>query len=155
MDWRAHSAIGAVFSAGSAYLLGAGGFIELVFFAFFGSLCALLPDLDHDHSKGRKILDTAAILVAAAIGYLYACRGGLCIPVSGAVPGLVVFLIIAGAYFVFFKLFKPRHRGITHTIAAALAFGIFVFLAAGLVPAVCGFSAYFSHLLADRQIKFI
>lgn len=156
MDWRAHTAIGAAFSAGTAYILGVHGFPELVFFAFFGALSALVPDLDHDHSKGRKLLDSVMIAFAGVMGYLYACHGSLCVPGPGAIAdATIVFLVLAGAYFVLFMIFKPRHRGITHTLAACTMFGVGIYLLAGLVPALAGFAGYFSHLLADRQIKLI
>ena len=156
MDWRAHSAIGAVFSAGAAWLLGSDGFVQLVFFAFFGALAALLPDLDLDQSKGKRILDSSVVALALILAFLYACGGRICVPgIGGAIDAAILFLIVVGAYFVFFRLFKPRHRGITHTLVACFVFGVLVYLAAGLVPAVCGFSAYFSHLLADRQVKLV
>jgi membrane-bound metal-dependent hydrolase YbcI (DUF457 family) len=156
MDWKAHIVIGAVFAFAAAYIVEVRAFPELVFFAFFGALSALVPDLDHESSKGRKILDSAMVLIAAVIGYLYVCGGGLCVPGIGKLfDAAAIFLIIAGAYFVFFRFFKPRHRGITHTLAACSVFGVLVYLAAGFLPALAGFAGYLSHLVADRQIKLI
>jgi membrane-bound metal-dependent hydrolase YbcI (DUF457 family) len=154
MDWKAHTVIGAIFALASAHILEVRDFPELVFLAFFGALCALLPDLDHESSKGRKILDSAMLLIALIIGWLFACGGSVCVPAVESLYSIgTVFFIILGAYFFIFRVFKPRHRGITHTLVSCFAFGVLVYFAAGFVPALAGFSGYLSHLVADRQIK--
>ncbi len=145
MNWKPHLAIGIILTAIVFYFLGT-GLVGLVIFSLFGGLCALVPDLDHDSSKGRKILDLVAILFALVLAYFINGFG---------LAMLLTFLVISGAYFVIFKLFKPKHRGITHTIFACFVFAIGLFLLAGKEIAMAGFVGYLSHLLADNQIKFI
>ncbi|HSB46974.1 MAG TPA: metal-dependent hydrolase [Candidatus Bilamarchaeum sp.] len=156
MDWKAHTVVGAVFALAAVYVFEVRAFPELVFFAFFGALCALVPDLDIETSKGRQMLDFAMLLFALCIGYLYACRGSMCLPAleSLSLIGTVFFLIL-GAYFFLFRVFKPRHRGITHTLAACCVFAAIVYVAGGLLPALAGFAGYLSHLVADRHLKLV
>ena len=108
--------------------------------------------MDHDISKGRKLLDIVAIVLALALAaYFYffnsASFG------SGFSGSLIVFLAIIGAYFIAFKILKPSHRGITHSIVLCFAFSVLVYLIAGFQLAVAGFVGYFSHLLADKEMK--
>lgn len=155
MNWRGHIGVGAVFCAGVSYGLGA-GWVQLLFAAVFGALCALVPDLDHDMSKGRKWLDLLAIAFALMTAYSFVCRGSVCLPAVSAVEAAaVLFLAILGAYFLIFRLFKPRHRGITHTLVACFGFGVLMYLVAGGTIALVGAAGYFSHLLADRHIRLI
>jgi membrane-bound metal-dependent hydrolase YbcI (DUF457 family) len=156
MDWKAHTALGAVFAFAAAYVAEVRDFPELIFLAFFGALSALLPDLDHESSKGKKILDSMMVVFALVFAYMYSCAGNLCVPGPEDVSGFaIVFLTIMGVYFVFFRFFKPRHRGITHTLAACSVFGVLVYFVAGFVPALAGFAGYLSHLVADRHIRLI
>jgi membrane-bound metal-dependent hydrolase YbcI (DUF457 family) len=158
MDWRSHALIGGVFALAGGYLLGVQGMFELVFIAVFGGLCALAPDLDHDTSKGRKWLDIAAVGFSLMIVYRSGCGGmsGFCIPGLDELRGMAMaFFALCGIYFLFFRFFKPKHRGITHTLAACFVFGVLVYVFTGFQLAIIGLVAYFSHLLADQHIKTI
>ena len=146
MNWRAHLVIGLILCAILFYLLGTGIF-DLLIFSLFGGLCALAPDLDHDMSKGRKIMDAVAILLSLILAYF--ASGGTILSM------LIIFLALVGLYFVLFKLFKPKHRGITHTLVACFGFSVLIFFLAGKMFAIAGFIGYLSHLIADRQIKVI
>lgn len=122
----------------------------------FGAMSALLPDLDHDASKGRKILDAVFMLLACFIAYFGGCGGGICLPgIAAAATMAIVFLALLGAYFLLFRLFKPRHRGITHTLVACLAFGILLIVSAGRDFAIAGMLGYLSHLAADNHLRLI
>ncbi len=153
MNWRAHMFIGGVFALVFFYLMGTRD-ISLLFMTIIGALSALMPDLDHDMSKGRKIANFCFGIFSLALGYSAACMGKICIPsLNGIISGAVVFLALMGGYFVLFMIFKPKHRGITHTILACFVFGVLVYLIAGFSFAIAGFLGYFSHLVADRHIK--
>ncbi|MFH0738125.1 MAG: metal-dependent hydrolase [Candidatus Micrarchaeota archaeon] len=156
MDWRSHAFIGAVFALAAGFALGVHDIFGLIFVAVFGALCALVPDLDHDSSKGRQWLDIAAVGFSIMIVYSSGCGdgAGFCVPGLDELRGMIVaFLALCGIYFLFFRFFKPKHRGITHTLAACLVFGVLVYVFTGFQLAVIGLFAYFSHLFADQHIK--
>ncbi|MBI5227220.1 metal-dependent hydrolase [Candidatus Micrarchaeota archaeon] len=151
MNYQAHAVIGGVLCGTLAYFLGTGflgnGFFGIVFALIIGGLSALVPDLDHDTSKGRKIMDWAVIVFSLILAYFAS---------SGVVLSMLFFFFaLVGAYFVIFKFFKPKHRGITHTIVACFVFSILLFFLAGKDFAIFGFVGYLSHLLADKEMKII
>jgi membrane-bound metal-dependent hydrolase YbcI (DUF457 family) len=122
--------------------------------AAFAGLSALAPDLDHDSSRGRKWLDVAFVCLAAMIVFGSACGAKPCVPGFSSIGGMVVtFLAMAGVYFLFFRFLKPRHRGITHTLAACFAFALLVFFMADKTLALAGLAGYLSHLAADNELK--
>jgi len=156
MKWKAHAFIGVVLTAAVLYFLVTHDAVLLAVLSAFGGLSALLPDLDHESGKGRKVLDMAYVIFALLISYIGECGGSACLPGPDAIVNIaVLFFILVGAYFVIFILLKPRHRGITHTILAGVAFAILAYMAAGTGAAIAGFVGYFSHLLADRQLKIV
>lgn len=156
MMWRSHIVIGAILAIIVFWVIGTRDFPTLAILGVFGALCALAPDLDHESSKGRKILDIAFIAFAAITAYLGACSGKVCLPaIISIYPAAIVFLALVGTYFILFRLFKPRHRGITHTLVACLVFGVLIYLVAGWTLAIAGSIGYLSHLFADGLIKVI
>ncbi len=155
MNWRSHVLIGIILGLGVFLLLGS-DITTLLIAAAFAGLSALVPDLDHDSSKGRQWLDLAFVGFGFMTVYGSACGTDICIPHLGAVGGMVVaFLAMAGAYFLFFRFLKPKHRGITHTIVAAMAFGILLYFMTGRMLALAGVVGYASHLIADQHIKLV
>jgi membrane-bound metal-dependent hydrolase YbcI (DUF457 family) len=155
MDWRSHVFIGAILGFAIFYLLDETIFALMMLTAFTG-LCALVPDLDHDSSKGRQWLDFAFVGFAFMTVYGSACGTGICLPaLDGMGTMLVTFLAMAGVYFLFFRFFKPRHRGITHTLVACIAFGVLLYFMTGRMLALAGLVGYASHLIADNELKFI
>lgn len=156
MKWRSHVAVGIVFAIAAMVILGAEDKLTLIMFGAIGGLSALVPDLDHDTSKGRQLLDYAFIGFAFLSAYMSRCGSDTCLPSIEQLSDMAtVFFAFVGIYFVFFKFFKPSHRGITHTIAAALAFGVLMYLFAGLQIAIAGFAGYLSHLAADNHIRIV
>ncbi len=160
MRWLAHAFIGATLTVIVLWVLSFAGIgtrdlVSIVFLAIFGGICALVPDLDHENSKGRKVLDLVFIAFSAIVALGSGCGGSLCIPLSAnTLAGiLIIFLALLGAYFILFRLLKPRHRGITHTVLAGFVFFVLVFAIAGLWLAVAGLTGYLSHLLADGHLK--
>lgn len=148
--------IGGLLALAVLYFLGTHGIVELAVVAFFGAMAALVPDLDHDTSKGKKILDIAFISVAFFLVYFSNCGSSVCLPSISAIGQMaLIFFAFLGLYFLFFRFFKPAHRGVTHTLAACLAFGILAYLFTGWTLGIAGFTGYLSHLAADRHIKLI
>jgi len=156
MDWRSHALIGAVFALAAGFLLGTDGILQLIFIGIFGALCALIPDLDHDASKGRQWLDLAAVGFSAIMVTRSGCGEWFCVPgLDGLRAMAIAFLALVGVYFLFFRFFKPKHRGITHTLVACLVFGVLIYIFDGLTLGLIGMTAYFSHLFADQHIRLI
>jgi membrane-bound metal-dependent hydrolase YbcI (DUF457 family) len=156
MNWRSHAVIGGILAFAVLYFLGTRDMVELGVVAFFGAMAALVPDLDHDMSKGKKILDLAFISVAFFLVYFSNCGSSICLPSISAIGQMaLVFFAFLGLYFLFFRFFKPAHRGITHTLVACFAFGILVYLFTDWNLGIAGFAGYFSHLAADRHIRLV
>lgn len=148
--------IGGVLALAVLYSLGTQNWIELAVVAFFGAMAALVPDLDHHSSKGKEILDIAFISVAFFMVFFSNCSSSICLPdLDGIGQMALIFFAFLGVYFLFFRFFKPHHRGITHTLAAAMAFGLLAYLFTGPMLGLAGFVGYLSHLAADRQIRLI
>lgn len=138
------------------YFLGTRDIVELAVVGFFGAMAALVPDLDHHSSKGKEILDLAFISVAFFMVFFSNCGSSICLPDLEAISHMaLIFFAFLGVYFLFFRFFKPAHRGITHTLAAAMAFGLLAYLFIGPMLGITGFVGYLSHLAADRHIRFI
>ncbi len=152
MNWKMHFLIGAVIAAALLFLIGEHNIVSLVFIAAIGGFSALIPDLDLAYSKGRRLLDIAFILFAALIAYLSECGVRICVPTFEMV---IIFLILIGVYFVFFFLLGQKHRGITHTLAAAIVFAIIMAILVGLQFGIAALAGYLSHLIADRKLKFL
>jgi len=156
MDWRSHATIGGLLALSALYFLGTRDIIELAVVGFFGAMAALVPDLDHHSSKGKEILDLAFISVAFFMVYFSNCRSSICMPDLDALSHMaLIFFAFLGVYFLFFRFFKPSHRGITHTLASALAFGLLCYLFTGWTLGIAGVIGYISHLAADRHIRLI
>lgn len=137
LDWKYHVAFGALLSAAVFYFLF--GIIDpftLFPLVFLSAICALIPDIDHEMSSGKKLFDALAIIVAALIAV--------------STNSIILFFVILGGYFLAFKILKPRHRGITHTSVFGFVFSALVFLLAGLDLAISALLGYLSHLFLDR-----
>jgi len=50
---------------------------------------------------------------------------------------------------------KPRHRGITHTLIIAGAYGVAIWFFSNPNLGIAAGLGYLSHLVADRQIKLL
>lgn len=138
MDWRSHLAIGIVLSfIAFAFIFGVRDVFVLIPLLLFSGVSALIPDIDHELSVGKRLLDAFAI--------------GIAILVALAARSLLSFFAMLGAYFVIFKLLKPKHRGITHTPVFCFGFSVLIYLVAGMDFAIAAFIGYGSHLLADRK----
>lgn len=156
MDYRAHFAIGFILTLVIVYFFIGHDLLTVLPLSIFGGISALVPDLDHESSKGKKILDIVFISAAVFLLYRSKCSNAFCFPSFNMLSEIIVAtLALIGAYFLFFRFFKPRHRGITHTIFACILYSITIYLVLGLFFAICAFIGYISHLLADNQIQFM
>ncbi len=152
MNWKAHAVFGAAAAVVLLYLLGTTEIFSIMLVAVFGALSGLVPDLDHESSKGKKLLDIIFIPFALVVAYISVCGRSLCLP-DGSMA--VTFLAFIGLYSLFFFFLKPRHRGITHTLVAALLFALALYFLVDLNFVLAGFAGYLSHLAADREIKLL
>lgn len=157
MQWRSHALIGFVAAALFTYLIsGTSNPLLLLVLSLFGLISALVPDLDHNDSKGKKILDLGIVGVVSSSLLISSCGGSLCIPGINSIQSMIVSaLAIFGAYFLFFLFLKPKHRGITHSIIACFVYTVLIYVIFGFQFAVAGFFGYFSHLSADMHFKLI
>ncbi len=156
MNWRSHAVIGVAFALIALLIYGTRDIFSLVILGVIGGLSALAPDLDHDASKGRQLLDVSFISFALLSAIMSECGRDVCLPTAEQLSQMAtVFFAMVGMYFVFFKFLKPEHRGITHTILATAVFGVLMYLFAGMEVAIAGFAGYFSHLVADRHIELV
>jgi inner membrane protein len=144
MNAPAHLAIGLLAGLAVPAALGLPITLQSVAAAALGSL---LPDADHHKTKMFKIV-CLAIGIAASYLALSPFKQGL-----GQTNGSLAAFAFGTAAALSYAAFKPRHRGITHTLLAAVIFGAALYFASGTAVAVAGFTAYLSHLLADKQIK--
>ena len=150
MNWKSHILFGMLLSMIVFYIIGI-DFYELIVYGVFAGIFALVPDLDHELSKGKKILDIVFSLVILAILYWLECKG-ICIPS----PNIFVnWLMVLGIYFLVFRFFKPKHRGMTHSIVFAVILASGLFFLVGYKMALAGFIGYCSHLIGDKEIKLI
>jgi len=146
--------IGALAGVLVAYLLGA-DLLTSSLIVGMASVSALAPDIDHDSSKIRHAANFVVPLAAFSFAATSSCENNTQCIFAQRESILLSGLAITGLYMVIMVFLKPRHRGIIHTVAAAAVFGILVYILSDSTFAIAGFAGYFSHLLADRQIKLI
>jgi len=145
LDWKAHLILGVLAGAAVAHFaFGAGGERLLLFCAISGA-AALLPDIDLRKSKVSQVAYAAAAAAVVAVAWLLS--GGdwrkMLLYAGAAALGLLAFDLLA----------RPRHRGITHSLAFMCAVAAAGYLAAGAPAAAAIASGYLSHLLADGALK--
>ncbi len=98
---------------------------------------SILPDIDIGTSKAHQYLTFGACLLIC-LCFLWD------LPHLGIVTTLLLLFMNA-----------LHHRGITHSLLAAVILVVPIFLAFGLVFAGTAFVAYMSHLLIDRKVKLL
>ncbi len=118
-------------------------------------LASAFPDIDHPKTKIFRA--TLAASAAAAAIFAYATLQNSLPQATLAIASLAAGILAVIAI----RLLKPRHRGITHSLLAAAAFGGLCFIAtsataAQTAPAQTGIAAtaaYTLHLLLDGEVK--
>ncbi len=154
MNWPEHMFIGALFGLILALFLQL-PIIEGGLVAGMAAISALAPDIDHDSSKIRKISNITVPIAAFGFSFAATCSEGVMCTLDDMRSIIILGLAITGLYMIVITFFKPKHRGITHTIFSALVFAIFIYIFSDLNFAFAGFAGYASHLLADKHIRMI
>ncbi|MEM4348274.1 MAG: metal-dependent hydrolase [Candidatus Anstonellaceae archaeon] len=135
MKWQAHLLFGLVAGAALGWLLRADGW-KLASICAISGFFSLLPDIDLDSSKISQIMRLFLVLVAIALGLMFRSL-------------LVAFLLLAGTWAAW-VLFRPRHRGITHTLIFALVCFAAGFALFGWQEGLAAFVGVASHIAADK-----
>jgi inner membrane protein len=154
MNWPEHMLIGALAGALVAYFLGA-DLLTSSLIVSMASVSALAPDIDHDSSKIRHAANLVVPLAAFSFAITTSCENSIQCVFANKESILINGLAVVGLYMFIMVFLKPRHRGVIHTVAAAAVFGLLVYLLSDFTFAIAGFAGYFSHLLADRQVKLL
>ncbi|MEM4707558.1 MAG: metal-dependent hydrolase [Candidatus Anstonellales archaeon] len=140
MNWPAHVFFGLVAGGVAAYFF---NFDYLL--VVFSVLGALAPDIDHDSSKIRKIIDFSFPILAFFMTYSY---------LKNINEMLFIYtLALIGIYHIIITYLKPRHRGIMHTFIFALVVSIIIYFMFSLTAGILFFIGYASHLVADLKLK--
>jgi membrane-bound metal-dependent hydrolase YbcI (DUF457 family) len=152
---------GGVLIGAAAALVGAGlGMItavEMPFVAMVGTWGGLAPDLDSDNSRPVQIMATYATIITPCVAlwrlpFLHETL------LRGVVSWIIIAAIVRGPICLALKRLT-EHRGIFHSIPAALIFGCLGFLWSGRrvddipLQTAVGLSAaagYFTHLVLDE-----
>jgi membrane-bound metal-dependent hydrolase YbcI (DUF457 family) len=151
MDWKSHITI-----AGTIALLALLYFFPSVpparAIALLFAACAssLLPDFDHPKSKSKKSADIFAFIAASAISFaIYVQSGSASLSIIAAIAILSLWLF-------FSKFFIPRHRGLLHSAAFSIFFGLAILLISQDAPlALFALLGYLSHLASDFTFKLL
>ena len=146
MNWKAHFAIAIVLGTILSYFVFPS---YMLFFSLLAGIGGLLPDLDLRKSKGSQILHaTVMVFVLVASYYLSFVQGK-------GLQEFVLYAIGIGTLFIVAdRLFRPKHRGIMHSIVFLLFVFAACFLVFGIFFALAVSVGYFSHLLVDKHVKF-
>jgi membrane-bound metal-dependent hydrolase YbcI (DUF457 family) len=153
MRWYSHAAIGLAIGAALAIYL-ALPLEAIILLSIISGVSALVPDIDHDSSKIRQVADFAAPLFALFYSISFKCPMLFC-SIETWQQIAVSALAIVGGYAIIITYLKPRHRGIIHSFAAAVAYAIVLLLVSNMQFALFGLVGYLSHLLADGEIKLL
>lgn len=129
--------------------------VEGLLITGMAAVSALAPDIDHDSSKIRRISNITVPIAAFGLSFASTCAEGVMCTLEDLRSVVILGLAITGLYMIIITFFKPKHRGITHTIFAAFIFAIFIYIFSDLNFALAGFAGYSSHLLADRHIRLL
>lgn len=147
MNYANHLVIAFVFLLLTAFII-KWTISDIILFLPLSMASALLPDIDHPRSKITFLLKTF-ILLPFSYYFSYSFFDSWSRRLIGGTVLLAVSLALL-------RFFRPRHRGITHTLSALIIFTVLVyilFLNKGLTIA-CSMG-YFSHLIADRCLRII
>lgn len=156
MDWRSHALLAFTLALIVFGFVWPQPLLSMFGLAFLSGVSALLPDLDHEMSKGRKVLNHLVPFVALIVVSTHTCDSLACL-LSLEKLGFILLLSLAliGIYTIFFTYLKPKHRGITHSLLFSFLYGAVLYLIAGVALALAGFIGYASHLLSDKRLKLI
>ncbi len=114
-------------------------------------LACAFPDIDHHKTRIFRTTLAAAFILASALAFTILQNG------NNPVPQAALAAIAAGVLAVIaIRVLKPPHRGITHSLSAALLFALLAFAATASAQASAAtFAAYLSHLALDGELKLL
>ena len=147
MNWRAHLFLGISSGAAAAYLSWLGLPDALLFCAIAGG-SSLLPDLDIRNSKASQSAYFAAFFAVLALSYQSSIAKGGSISEFASSFGIISAALLAADF-----LFRPRHRGVMHSLLFALACAAACYAAFGMLPSAAFLIGYSSHLLSDWLVR--
>ncbi|MFH0836227.1 MAG: metal-dependent hydrolase [Candidatus Micrarchaeota archaeon] len=111
-------------------------------------IASLLPDIDHNKAMIRRAIGFAVSILALVASFMHFK------PAQGDLTAFAMAVCVAIAVFFVNKIIKVKHRGITHSVFAAVLFAAVVLVAFNSVAlTILALVAYASHLAADRQVK--
>lgn len=159
-NYQTHLNGGVLIGAAAALVSGGLGMVnavEMPFVALVGTWGGLAPDLDSDNSRPVTIMFTYSTIVVPTVAlwrfpFLHDSL------MEGAIAWLIIASIVRGPLCLALKRLT-EHRGIFHSIPAALIFGCLGFLWSGRrvddipLQTAIGVSAaagYFTHLVLDE-----
>lgn len=148
MNWPAHLIASLAAALALAFFLQIPFTPALVAIAILAGIAA---DVDNSESKAFKLF--AAIVFAAVFvlsRQFFSLQPKL---EEFAIPAAIISAFAAiGLIFIF----KPKHRGITHSFLAAAIFAVIIFaLLNDLKLAAIAFACYSTHLLLDLEFKIV
>ena len=147
MNWRAHLFIGISLGAVSSFLLRLPLLPDALLFCAISGAASLLPDLDIRNSKASKASYAVAFLAVALLSYQNSIAKGGSLADFASTFAVVCAVLLAADF-----LFRPRHRGVMHSVPFAAAAAVACFAAFGLLPSAAFLAGYCSHLLADGML---
>ncbi|MEM4360144.1 MAG: metal-dependent hydrolase [Candidatus Bilamarchaeaceae archaeon] len=153
MNWSAHFFIGAALGSIFSALLGFSPFM-IILISLVAGVSALAPDIDHDSSKIRRIADLTVPLFALLFSVSSRCAYLSC-SLDAWQTILTSALALVGGYTIVLTYLKPKHRGIIHSLAFAVIYGLLLLTISDFTFALFGFLGYFSHLVADGIFKLL
>ena len=146
MDALQHLALALVICGLALGLAGEGFDLRAIAVIVVG---ALLPDVDHRKTKMFK-----SISLVVGVGAFFLAKPAMQQRLGGFNGGIASAGVGLAAITLFW-LFKPRHRGVTHSFVAAALYAALVWSLSTPFLAFTGFLAYASHLAADKEFKII
>lgn len=154
MNYKQHFLVGILCSLVALFLLGH-QFLSFssIFLVLICAIFALLPDVDHDLSKGKQLLDYSSIVFSFFISYSISCNYSCSLSLPSFIDITKNALILIGGYFVFIRFFKPKHRGITHSLTFSALLGILLYFLFGFDFSFFAILGYVSHLFADNHLR--
>ncbi|MFH0922806.1 MAG: metal-dependent hydrolase [Candidatus Micrarchaeota archaeon] len=148
MNWPAHAVASVAAALALAFFLQVPFTPALIAIAILAGIAA---DADNSESKAFKLF--AAIAFAGVFVLSQQFFQAQEQFATNAIP-LAILASFAAIGIIF--IFKPKHRGITHSFLAALVFTALVFvLLNDLKLAGIAFACYSTHLLLDLEFKIV
>lgn len=141
MNHRGHMLIGLIFGIAAMLVLQIFS-PELVALVLLGSI---LPDIDLQQSKASKVVQFVAVIGGTFL--LQPLFSKFFSTIAAAVAALLA--SIALVFLVLLPL-RLKHRGVTHSIWAAVVFGVLAGLAVGIAGGIVALLAYASHIIVDK-----